>query len=514
MRSQIQSLTEARHASEPATGCRLPARRLRLPGPRAERGAGGPLPRTASSSTSAIAGQPLQGNLRHKTHLLFTWADELVHNAEILDAVEDLIGPDILCWTTNFFIKEAHSPGFVSWHQDSTYWGLDPADVVTAWVALHRRARERTATCRYSRHAQGRPAAAPRHLPTRQPAVARPGDRGRGRRVEGGRHRAAAPARCRCTTSSWCTARAPNRIDRPPHRPGDPLHPDLRAPDQGARLGDAGARHRQVPPLRPGAAAARRPRRRGAGRARRAVGRQVKALYQGTDKTGVPRLTAAARPHREGDDHDARTDPRHPAAGADAGAARVLFRARATSCSSGSSATSGCASCATPPTSWSSAAARSRGPTRSSISSPTTAPTRRGCAGCSNPIEHHPVFWDYVNHSVLPDAVADLVGPDVKFHHSKLNFKWAQGGEEVKWHYDISFWPHTNYSPLTVGTYLYDCGMEQGPARRACRSSHRIEPMLDPVRRRRQVGRLPRRRATSRRSTSRRRSTSPARPAR
>ena len=54
----------------------------------------------------------------------------------MLNAVEDIIGPDILCWTTNFFIKEARDPGFVSWHQDSTYWGLDPADVITAWVAL------------------------------------------------------------------------------------------------------------------------------------------------------------------------------------------------------------------------------------------------------------------------------------------------------------------------------------------------------------------------------------------
>ena len=81
----------------------------------------------------------------------------------------------------------------------------------------------------------------------------------------------------------------------------------------------------------------------------------------------------------------------------------------------------------------------------------------------SNPVEQHPAFWDYCLHSPMPDIVADLVGPDVKFHHSKLNFKWAQGGEEVKWHYDISFWPHTNYSPLTIGTYLYDCGMEQGP---------------------------------------------------
>jgi len=86
----------------------------------------------------ARTGAPLQGNWRHKTHLLFTWADELVHHPRILDAVEDAIGPNILCWTATFFIKEAHSPGFVSWHQDSTYWGLDPADVITAWVALTR----------------------------------------------------------------------------------------------------------------------------------------------------------------------------------------------------------------------------------------------------------------------------------------------------------------------------------------------------------------------------------------
>ena len=81
-------------------------------------------------------GAPLQGNWRHKTHLLFTWADELVHDPRILDAVEDVIGPNILCWTTNFFIKEAKSPGFVSWHQDATYWGLEPDDVITAWIAF------------------------------------------------------------------------------------------------------------------------------------------------------------------------------------------------------------------------------------------------------------------------------------------------------------------------------------------------------------------------------------------
>ncbi len=53
-----------------------------------------------------------------------------------MDAIEDLHGPDLLCWTSNFFIKEAADPAFVSWHQDSTYWGLDRPDVVTAWVAL------------------------------------------------------------------------------------------------------------------------------------------------------------------------------------------------------------------------------------------------------------------------------------------------------------------------------------------------------------------------------------------
>jgi len=108
---------------------------------------------------------------------------------------------------------------------------------------------------------------------------------------------------------------------------------------------------------------------------------------------------------------------------------------------------------------------------------PTHRPEAPRLRRVSNPVEHHPVFWDYVTRSPLGDIVADLVGPNVKFHHSKLNYKWAQGGEEVKWHYDISFWPHTNYSPLTVGTYLYDCGMDNGPLGVLPRS-HEIDPML------------------------------------
>ena len=81
----------------------------------------------------------------------------------------------------------------------------------------------------------------------------------------------------------------------------------------------------------------------------------------------------------------------------------------------------------------------------------------------TSPNDQSDTYWEFASNSLITDIVADLVGPDVKFHHSKLNFKWAHGGEEVKWHQDIQFWPHTNYSPLTVGLYLYDCSPEQGP---------------------------------------------------
>ena len=81
-------------------------------------------------------GGPLRGVYRVKPHLLFTWLADLVRHPALLDAVEDVLGPDILCWNSSFFTKEARSPGFVSWHQDATYWGLSEPDVVTAWVAF------------------------------------------------------------------------------------------------------------------------------------------------------------------------------------------------------------------------------------------------------------------------------------------------------------------------------------------------------------------------------------------
>jgi phytanoyl-CoA dioxygenase PhyH len=76
------------------------------------------------------------GALRSKCHLLLTWVDEIVRHDTVLDAVESLIGPNILVWGSSFFIKEPRNASFVSWHQDLTYWGLQPADIVTAWIAL------------------------------------------------------------------------------------------------------------------------------------------------------------------------------------------------------------------------------------------------------------------------------------------------------------------------------------------------------------------------------------------
>ncbi|MEM1314780.1 MAG: phytanoyl-CoA dioxygenase family protein [Pseudomonadota bacterium] len=85
----------------------------------------------------AATGGPLQAKWRHQTHLLFTWVDEITRSPAVLDRVEDVIGPDILVWGAGFFIKEPNTPDFVSWHQDATYWGLEPHDqIITAWVAL------------------------------------------------------------------------------------------------------------------------------------------------------------------------------------------------------------------------------------------------------------------------------------------------------------------------------------------------------------------------------------------
>lgn len=81
-------------------------------------------------------GGPIQGDKRHKAHLYLTWLNDLIRIPKILDSVEGVLGPNLLCWSTSFFIKEASDAGFVSWHQDATYWGLSSPDVMTVWVAF------------------------------------------------------------------------------------------------------------------------------------------------------------------------------------------------------------------------------------------------------------------------------------------------------------------------------------------------------------------------------------------
>lgn len=80
-----------------------------------------------------------------------------------------------------------------------------------------------------------------------------------------------------------------------------------------------------------------------------------------------------------------------------------------------------------------------------------------------DPTEHHPLFWEYVREGPLVDVAEDLLGPAFRFHHSKLNFKWSSGGEEIKWHQDIQFYPHTNYGVAAFGLYLCDVDDEMGP---------------------------------------------------
>jgi non-haem Fe2+, alpha-ketoglutarate-dependent halogenase len=80
----------------------------------------------------------LQGTISFKVkpYLLFEWAAKLVRHPVILDAVEDLVGPDIMVFHTTMWWKKPGTLNRVPWHQDGTYFGLDPFEHVTAWVAL------------------------------------------------------------------------------------------------------------------------------------------------------------------------------------------------------------------------------------------------------------------------------------------------------------------------------------------------------------------------------------------
>lgn len=74
---------------------------------------------------------------RVNAHVVMPFAYDLAADAAILDLIEGIIGPNILVYGVEFFIKEPHTRHFVSLHQDLTYWGLgETQKMVTAWLAL------------------------------------------------------------------------------------------------------------------------------------------------------------------------------------------------------------------------------------------------------------------------------------------------------------------------------------------------------------------------------------------
>ena len=81
----------------------------------------------------------------------------------------------------------------------------------------------------------------------------------------------------------------------------------------------------------------------------------------------------------------------------------------------------------------------------------------------SSPCDYSKIFWELLTKGPVGDIAEDLLGPNVRFYQSKLNFKNPKGGTEVKWHQDKPFFPHSNDSVITIGIYLEDCDDIQGP---------------------------------------------------
>ena len=82
------------------------------------------------------SGRDVNATLKIKGYLAMPAFVELARNPRILDAVEDLIGPDIMLFGASVFAKNGRDPRYVSWHQDSAYFGLTPHEEVTVWVAF------------------------------------------------------------------------------------------------------------------------------------------------------------------------------------------------------------------------------------------------------------------------------------------------------------------------------------------------------------------------------------------
>jgi hypothetical protein len=92
--------------------------------------------RRCIETVEAAEGGVFRGNVRTKFYLRYPWAHRLATHPAILDAVEDLIGPDIMLYHNTAWLKNPGDGTYVSWHQDNTYFGHEPCEVLTAWVAL------------------------------------------------------------------------------------------------------------------------------------------------------------------------------------------------------------------------------------------------------------------------------------------------------------------------------------------------------------------------------------------
>jgi chlorinating enzyme len=98
--------------------------------------------RTRIENYEKLTGEEVNKRLKIKAHLAFPWICALARHPAIVSAVQSLIGPDLLLFGCSAFAKNARDPRFVSWHQDSAYYGLDPHDEVTVWLALSRASSE------------------------------------------------------------------------------------------------------------------------------------------------------------------------------------------------------------------------------------------------------------------------------------------------------------------------------------------------------------------------------------
>ena len=87
-------------------------------------------------SYESETGAPAFETLHIKPHLYFSWSWELTRSAALTGALRDLIGPDVLVLASRFWINEPGDGAFVTWHQDTAYFGLEPPEMITLWIAL------------------------------------------------------------------------------------------------------------------------------------------------------------------------------------------------------------------------------------------------------------------------------------------------------------------------------------------------------------------------------------------